>query len=113
MPTSDCLKTRFMEEARRNAAAAVAASATAEPAAAQEKRSEQPGIASDSWKMVSQGEGLRNAAINKVALVQYMDYAAGEGRDEALMLSTLKEKGWPESEVADAFRSFKLLHGQA
>lgn len=107
--TGDNLKARFMEEARQNAAAAsVALKEKAGPA---EVKSEQPADEAGRREIISQGEGLRNAAVNKVALVQYMKDAVKAGQDETLIILTLVEKGWPKSEVADAFRSFRLLQG--
>lgn len=105
--TGDNLKARFMEEARRNAAAAsVALKAKAGPV---EVKSEQPADAAGRRKIISQGEGLRNAAVNKVALVQYIKDAVKAGQDEALITSTLIAKGWPEGEVSDAFSFFQSL----
>ena len=101
--TDDNLKARFMEEARLNAAA------VKEKAGPAEVKSEKPADAAGRRKIITQNEGLRNAAVNKVALVHYMQDAAKAGQDETSITSALIAKGWPEDEVSDAFRSFRLL----
>jgi len=107
--TGDRLKEHFMEEARRKAGAvSVDLEKKAGPA---EVKSEQPADAAGRRKIISQSEGLRNAAVNKVALVQYMKDAVKAGQDETLITSTLIAKGWPEGEVSDAFSFFQSLRG--
>lgn len=108
--SADNLKKLFMEQAMREAAANIAAaSQAAAPQAGPEEESARPAIARGSLKTLAQGESLRNAAVNKVALVQYMADATRAGQDENFIVATLTGKGWPEDEVADAFRSFQLL----
>ena len=71
------------------------------------------GPAADRLKAVFLEEKERSSAINKVALVQYIEESIRAGRQRSGIASALKAKGWPENDVEEAFRSYKVLFGEA
>jgi hypothetical protein len=70
-----------------------------------------PAVEADLLKIFFQEEGNWNVAVNKLALVKYIGDATRAGQAEAEIVASLKAEGWPEPEVAGAFRAYLAYSG--